>query len=278
MLAEIVPSWREIPCNNLLSWNRHAIKIAVSGSKSGAGSYPTTISNSTLPLDSPMSFLAPLDPFFLRLSSNLLYCCFFRSFHISASTSPDTDWSTTSNHNLNSCLRPRNLEQIFVARRRDGETKQIPPCSRLGLYMPQESFPMCDYSLTNVRSRPAKVGDTLITHNFGTGTRGFCASDDADAAVCVLPGTELAFADKVKSDGAGFLPWRTRTIGHKIAIFRQVNRHRSNAHHDALEFPDGRVLLLTLLQEGQQATVLQLPAKPNSSQEAALQRRVAHTG
>jgi predicted ATPase len=137
---------------------------------------------------------------------------------------------------------------------------------------------MCDYSLTSVRSRPAKVGDRLLTHNFGTGTRGFLASDEAGVAVCVLPGTELAFADEVKCDATGLLPWRDRVIHHKTAIFRQVNRERLAAHHDALEFPDGRVMLLTLLQEGQQATVLQLPARPKSLEEAVLQRRVPHMG
>ena len=137
---------------------------------------------------------------------------------------------------------------------------------------------MCDYSLTNVRSRPAKVGDKLSTRNFGTGTRGFCASDDADMAVCVLPGTELSFADNVRADTATFLPWRNRAIAHRIAIFRQVNKNRLTSHHDAVEFPDGRVVLLTLLHEGQQATVLQLPATPTTPEEAALQRRVAHAG
>ena len=29
---------------------------------------------------------------------------------------------------------------------------------------------MCDYSLHNVKSRPAKVGDKLTTHHFNTGT------------------------------------------------------------------------------------------------------------
>ena len=137
---------------------------------------------------------------------------------------------------------------------------------------------MCDYSLTNVRSRPAKVGDTLISHNFGTGTRGFCASNEHGVAVCMLPGTELAFAGDVQCDTTGLLPWRKTVIGHKTAIFRQVNRERPAAHHDALEFPDGRVVLLTLLREGQQASVLQLPAQPKSLEEAALQRRVAHAG
>ena len=57
---------------------------------------------------------------------------------------------------------------------------------------------MCDFSLQSVRSRPAKVGDKLVTHDFGTGTRGFAAADDLGLAVCVMPGTELAFAIKKK--------------------------------------------------------------------------------
>ena len=52
---------------------------------------------------------------------------------------------------------------------------------------------MCDYSLHNVKTRPAKVGDKLTVRNFGTGTHGFAASEDASVAVCVRPGTELAF-------------------------------------------------------------------------------------
>ena len=52
---------------------------------------------------------------------------------------------------------------------------------------------MCDYSLMHVKSRPASVGDKLRTSNFGTGTRGFAAPEDPTTAVCVLPGTELAF-------------------------------------------------------------------------------------
>ncbi len=117
---------------------------------------------------------------------------------------------------------------------------------------------MCDFSLHNVRSRPAKVGDKLTTRNFGTGTRGFSAAEDKNVAVCVLPGTELSFADEVRR--AGLWPWSKKEIGHKTAIFRQVNLDKPAAHHDALEFPDGRVVLLTFLKERQQATVLQLPA------------------
>lgn len=137
---------------------------------------------------------------------------------------------------------------------------------------------MCDYSLSSVRSQPASVGDKLITRNFGTGTRGFCTPQDTDVAVCVLPGTELAFADDVRCESTGLLPWRGKVIKHKTAIFRQVNKERLAAHHDAMEFPDGQVVLLTLLREGQQATVLQLPAQPKTTEDAAIAQRVAYIG
>jgi hypothetical protein len=137
---------------------------------------------------------------------------------------------------------------------------------------------MCDYSLHNVRSRPAAVGDRLITRDFGTGTRGFGDMQHADLAVCVLPGTELAFDGEVKLVITGLLPWRNRVINYRTAIFRQVNRHKQASHHDALEFPDGRIVLLTLLSGGQQATVLQLPAQPRTVDEADEQRRVAFSG
>ena len=52
---------------------------------------------------------------------------------------------------------------------------------------------MCDYSLHSIKSRPAKIDDKLTTRDFGTGTRGFAASENPNVAVCVLPGTELAF-------------------------------------------------------------------------------------
>ena len=118
---------------------------------------------------------------------------------------------------------------------------------------------MCDYSLHHVRSRPAKVGDKLTTRNFGTGTTGFAASEDRKVAVCLLPGAELSFASEVRCLPR-ILSWRERVINHKTAIFRQVNQEHKAVHHDALEFPDGQIVLLTLLKEGQEATVLQLPA------------------
>ena len=137
---------------------------------------------------------------------------------------------------------------------------------------------MCDYSLHNVASRPAKVGDRLITRNFGTGTRGFSASEDARVAVCVLPGTELAFSTPVEQGPAGLLGWVRKSVKWRTAIFRQINKERPAAHHDALEFPDGQVSLLTSLKEGQEAVVLQLPAQSKNASDAEFERRVAYVG
>jgi hypothetical protein len=129
---------------------------------------------------------------------------------------------------------------------------------------------MCDYSLHSVRSRQAKIGDKLVTKDFGTGTRGFASVTDAITAVCVLPGTELAFASEVRHvDRTYLLIGGTQVkIFHKTAIFRQINKRQERTHRDALEFPDGKVVLLTSLYEGQEATVLQLPAETNTAVEA----------
>jgi len=123
---------------------------------------------------------------------------------------------------------------------------------------------MCDYSLHAVKSRPAKAGDMLVTTKFaGTDTRGFSAIGEPRLAVCLMPGTELAFDEDAGCDHpfAKLLPrMRLGSIGSRLARFRQINKESSNAHHDALEFANGKVVLLTRLRPGQRATVLQLPA------------------
>ena len=136
---------------------------------------------------------------------------------------------------------------------------------------------MCDYSLEHVKSRPAKVGDKLITRDFGRVTRGFAASEDKNVAVCVLPGTELSFAREVKCVESTFV-YSERVVDHKTAIFRRVNQEHQWANHDALEFPDGQLVLLTFLQVGQQATVLQLPAAEKQPASSAENKNAPITG
>ena len=98
-------------------------------------------------------------------------------------------------------------------------------------------------------------------------------------AVCVLPGTELAFSSPVTvTDYRFVVGWKVEILAHATAIFRQVNKNEPMKHHDALEFPDGRIVLLTRLSEGQVATVLQLPAQPTTAVEADPQKRIAYVG
>jgi hypothetical protein len=123
---------------------------------------------------------------------------------------------------------------------------------------------MCDYSLHDVASRPAQVGDKLVTTTFSNSiTRGFAAVDEPDVAVCLLPGTEIAFEENVECDHvfARVAPsFGFGRIGERVARFRRINEEQKTAHHDALEFPGGKIVLVTRLCEGQRATVLQLPA------------------
>jgi hypothetical protein len=127
---------------------------------------------------------------------------------------------------------------------------------------------MCDYSLHHVASRPAKVRDKLVTTSFNNSiTRGFAAVGAPNVAVCLLPGTEVVFEKEIEFErGFGlFSSWRReKRIGDKVARFRQLNADQPNVHHDALEFPNGEIVLVTRLCEGQHATVLQLPAPPHS--------------
>ena len=118
---------------------------------------------------------------------------------------------------------------------------------------------MCDYSLHSVASRPAKVGDRLVTTDFaGTYTRGLAAAGEPAVAVCLLPGTELAFDSEAEWERP-FRFFRRKVPVGKLGRFRQINTHDPNVHHDAIEFPNGKVVLVTKLRKGQTATVLQLP-------------------
>ena len=119
---------------------------------------------------------------------------------------------------------------------------------------------MCDYSLHNVASRPARIGDNLVIASFpSTCTRGFAAVGVPAVAVCLLPGTEIAF-DRDVDRSRLFAMFRPTELLGKLARFRQINQSNPHTHHDALEFPNGKVVLLTQLTPGQRAKVLQLPA------------------
>ena len=118
---------------------------------------------------------------------------------------------------------------------------------------------MCDYSLRAVSSRPAEVGETLITTTFrGTSTRGFASESDPNTAVCMLHGTQGAVTEKVRYDSRWIWP---KTLDFRVGKFGVIDPHIADRHHDAVEFPDGTFVLVTQLCEGQRVSVLQLPVK-----------------
>lgn len=134
---------------------------------------------------------------------------------------------------------------------------------------------MCDYSLMHVKSRAAAVGDELVTAGFSNSpSHGFISPSDPATAVCVLPGTEIAFAENVQTRGPYLSGGQIHP--HSVARFRQVKLDIPNTYHDALEFPDGTQVMLHTLVEGQIATILQLPAAPKTEAEAKEQQRLEY--
>jgi hypothetical protein len=139
---------------------------------------------------------------------------------------------------------------------------------------------MCDYSLEYVASRPAAVADRLIVTSFPrTITRGFAGAGDLNTAVCLRPGTELAFEKEVRYEHP--VTHATMIAPGALARFRQVDMHIPHVHHDALEFADGTIVQLARLLPGQWASVLQLPSVPLHAAEKAeqpgVERRPADT-
>ena len=137
---------------------------------------------------------------------------------------------------------------------------------------------MCDYSLQGVASRPAKVGDRLVTRVFNSFTTGFASVGEPNVAVCLLPGTEVAFANEIRVEGVfrSIRNWvRGTRVGERVARFRKVRMNKVHVHHDALELPSGETVLLTRLYQGQHATVLQLPVQPARATEEESGRRIA---
>ncbi len=144
---------------------------------------------------------------------------------------------------------------------------------------------MCDYSLKDLASRPARKGETLMSTTFaGTSTHGFAAPNELNVAVCLLPGTELNFAKSVSVRGRPIMKEADvkglkQVIGvppdpeDLVATFIQVDKKEHFRHHDALEFSDGNIILLTDLEPGQTARVLTLPADPKTLADKEHQRR-----
>src|SRR5882724_7824837 len=127
---------------------------------------------------------------------------------------------------------------------------------------------MCDYSLHAIASRPARVGEALVsTHFRGSATLGFASPVEKGVAVCLLPGTELAFETNVRYRAGWF---KTRIVNFNVAKFCKIAPEVRCQHHDALAFPDGSTVLVNSLVQRQRVRVLQLPVGGNEVQARGL--------
>lgn len=143
---------------------------------------------------------------------------------------------------------------------------------------------MCDYSAKAVKQREAAKDDVLVSHALTAHTRGFVGITDPSTAVCLLPGTQLAFDKPVEVESTGLRSFiaGASNLGFTVATFCQVEKDNSRTHHDALEFPDGTTVKLNTLLPGQTATVIQLPVDPKTlegqarRQAEAQQRRAEY--
>ena len=118
-----------------------------------------------------------------------------------------------------------------------------------------------------------------MTRLFNSFTTGFASVGEPNVAVCLLPGTEIAFDHEIRVKGLlrSMRRWiRGKEAGERVARFRKFQPDQPAVHHDALELPSGDTVLLTQLCQGQHATVLQLPAQlARAAGEEESRRRVA---
>ncbi len=127
---------------------------------------------------------------------------------------------------------------------------------------------MCDYSLHCFLTRDAKAKDELVLSHFpGTSSKGLAEEGKPNVAVCMRPGTELVFETNVRYDQRWI--FLSKDAGYNVAKFVQINQGRDQQHHDAIEFPNGKVVSLQRLVVGQKVTVLQLPIKGDQKASAS---------
>src|SRR5260370_12013164 len=100
---------------------------------------------------------------------------------------------------------------------------------------------MWDYSLHHIETRPAQIEDKLVATKFPNSiTRGFAAAGEPHVAVCLLPGTEIAFDQNVECEpsfGIGILP--NKKIGQRLARFPPIHIDNALTPPDPPGFPDG---------------------------------------
>jgi hypothetical protein len=116
---------------------------------------------------------------------------------------------------------------------------------------------MCEFSEITLCSRPARQGETLVTHHFGMGVIGLASADDLKVAVCVPAGCELEFLSPMEW-ACGALVYKG---GHYLSRVSHDPTEREPYHRDKLVLVDGREVYLNALSSGQRLRVIQLPVQ-----------------
>jgi hypothetical protein len=114
---------------------------------------------------------------------------------------------------------------------------------------------MCNYSVElTTKTRKARQGEVLHLRAIGDGV-GFVGDDDE--MVCLRRGTEVDFTAPVRTSCS---PSDEPSV--TTAKFSYLRAKRTAGWtYDVFNFADGKQLLLIWLKSGQDARVLQLPAK-----------------
>ncbi len=154
---------------------------------------------------------------------------------------------------------------------------------------------MCDYSLSEVRSRLAQEGERLQVHLFHTGTKGMAPAvasagserrslwqkltdffviepDHQPVAVCIPPGARLTLHDISISVQRQYGVQSTEEVS-----FTQLHAE-DYSHRDAIRFRNGRTLSLQKLDSGQRVEVLCLTLEEEEEIPAKEEPRVHALG
>jgi len=107
---------------------------------------------------------------------------------------------------------------------------------------------MCDYSLENIRTRPARTGERYETIRFATGSIGFAAPGDCQTAVCVPHDTRLRLEGVPES--------LMRPYGVDATEDVDFVRLERGPYHDGVRFGNGIEVTLQVLGPGVSATIV----------------------
>lgn len=139
---------------------------------------------------------------------------------------------------------------------------------------------MCDYSLTEMRSRLAADGDQLLVHRFPSGSLGMKPArcrwrevlfPSTVTAVCVPPGARLQLQDIPAHLGSQL------GVGAEETVTFVQKSLEAYQHRDAVRFANGAELMLQELTPGQRVAVLSVDGTSDIEHVPALEMALARS-